>query len=142
MLLDTCESGALVAGYLRPRSEAAASEAGIGRLHEATGRPLLTAAAGGQFAYEGVKGDDGERHGVFTSALLDALRHAGTRDGDKITLSALVAHVQSHVPKLAAQFGGQGATRAAANFRRSDKGEQSARFGSRGEDFVLVSALR
>src|SRR5262249_50869823 len=35
ILLDTCESGALIAGHLRSRTEEAASEAGIGRLHEA-----------------------------------------------------------------------------------------------------------
>jgi hypothetical protein len=51
VLLDTCESGALVAGHLRSRSAGAASEASVGRLHEATGRPVLAAAALGQFAY-------------------------------------------------------------------------------------------
>jgi|RhiMethySRZTD1v2_1073278.scaffolds.fasta_scaffold1122802_2 uncharacterized caspase-like protein len=54
ILLDTCESGALVAGHLRSRADAPASEAAIGRLHEATGRPVLTAAALGQEAWEGV----------------------------------------------------------------------------------------
>ena len=39
ILLDTCQSGALIGGYARPRTEAAASEAAIGRLHEVTGRP-------------------------------------------------------------------------------------------------------
>lgn len=39
VLLDTCESGALVAGHLRARA-ASASEAAVGRLHEATGRPI------------------------------------------------------------------------------------------------------
>src|SRR5262249_17924055 len=48
ILLDTCESGALVARYLRSRTKQAASEAGVGRLHEATGRPVLTGAATGQ----------------------------------------------------------------------------------------------
>ena len=44
ILLDTCESGALVAGHTRSRTDAPASEAAVGRLHEATGRPVLTAA--------------------------------------------------------------------------------------------------
>jgi hypothetical protein len=34
ILLDTCESGALIAGYARSCTEAPASEAGVGRLHE------------------------------------------------------------------------------------------------------------
>jgi hypothetical protein len=50
-LLDTCESGALIGGYLRSRVDQG-SEAAVGRLHEATGRPVLTAAASGQYAYE------------------------------------------------------------------------------------------
>src|SRR5262249_36500072 len=53
ILLDTCESGALTSGFARSRFDGPASEAGVGRLHEATGRPVLTAAAQGQFAHEG-----------------------------------------------------------------------------------------
>jgi WD40 repeat protein len=45
LLLDTCESGALVGGYTLSRIDVPASEAAIGRLHEATGRPVLTAAS-------------------------------------------------------------------------------------------------
>ena len=71
ILLDTCESGALVAGYTKSRAEAPASEAAVGRLHEATGRPVLTAAASGKPAFEGYKG-----HGVFTYALMEALHKA------------------------------------------------------------------
>jgi uncharacterized caspase-like protein len=51
VLLDTCESGALVGGHLRSRINAPASDAGVGRLHEATGRPVLTAAAEKQYAH-------------------------------------------------------------------------------------------
>jgi hypothetical protein len=68
ILLDTCESGALTNGYAHSRIDAPASEAGVGRLHEATGRPVLTAAAAGQFAHEGVIAGTGERRGVFTWA--------------------------------------------------------------------------
>src|SRR5688572_22710963 len=76
ILLDTCESGALVAGYLRSRTGEAAAEAGVGRLHEATGRPVLTAAASRQFAHE----KEGEAQSVFTRALLEALKNADTID--------------------------------------------------------------
>jgi uncharacterized caspase-like protein len=77
VLLDSCRSGALTVGYSRSRVDERPSEAGVGRLHEATGRPALTAAAAGEDALEvGKLG-----HGVFTRALIDALRH-GDRDGD------------------------------------------------------------
>jgi len=140
ILLDTCESGAVIAGHLLARGEGGASEAGIGRLHEATGRPVLTAAAAGQFAHEGVIGTTGTRHGVFTWALLDALQNGDANGNGTIELSELASHVQTIVPKLAAKYGGQGESRAA--FRQGELGEQASRFGSRGEDFALVSRLR
>src|SRR5262249_55440429 len=99
VLLDTCESGALVAGHTRSRTDGAASEVGVGRLHEATGRPVLTAAAGGQFAYEGLIGAAGQRHGVFTWAVLEALRKGDTSGNGLIELNELVAYVQSAVPE-------------------------------------------
>ena len=131
ILLDTCESGALVGGYARSRADTPASEAAVGRLHEATGRPVLTAAAAGQFAHEGVIGDTGERHGVFTWAVLDALRKGDSNGNGLIELSELVRHVQSVVPKIAA-----GTVRAAAS--EPELGKQAARFGSRGGDFILA----
>ena len=55
ILLDTCESGALTGGYTKSRVDAPASEAAVGRLHEATGRPVLTAAAAGKPAFRGLQ---------------------------------------------------------------------------------------
>jgi hypothetical protein len=137
ILLDTCESGSLIAGYKRSRVDTAASEAGVGRLHEATGRPVLTAAAEGQYAHEGLIATSGERHGVFTWAVLDALHKDDTNGDGLIVLSELVAHVQSAVPKVAAAMGGRG--RAATS--EPIWGKQAARFGSRGEDFVVAHSL-
>ena len=140
VLLDTCESGALIAGYKRSRLEDAGAEAAIGRLHEATGRPVLTAAATGEFAHEGIVGATGANHGIFTWALLDALRN-GDRDANgTIELSEIVAHVQEQVPRLAAQLKSGG--RASSVVAGPVFGKQSARFGSRGEDFALVNRLR
>ena len=81
ILLDTCESGALVSGYTKSRTDVPASEAAVGRLHEATGRPVLTAAASGKPAFEGYRG-----HGVFTYAAMDALRH-GDISGNGVSRS-------------------------------------------------------
>src|SRR5262249_15382875 len=135
ILFDTCESGALVGGYTRSRTEVPSSEAAIGRLHEATGRPVLTAAAEGKPAFEGYEG-----HGVFTWALLDALKNGDRNRNGSIELSELVAHVQDQVPKVAAKLNGRG--RAAVAARGSSDERQTARFGSRGEDFSLVRRLR
>ena len=136
ILLDTCESGALTSGYTRSRVKAPASEAGVGRLHEATGRPVLTAAAEGQYAHEGVISSTGERHGIFTWAVLDAF-HNGDINGDGIIdLSELVEHVQRVVPGLA-----NGLARAVT---RSEPvfGRQTPRFGSLGENFPLVRRVQ
>jgi uncharacterized caspase-like protein len=135
ILLDTCESGALVGGYLRSRTNAAVSEAALGRLHEATGRPVLTAAAEGKPAFEGYEG-----HGVFTWSLLDALKNGDRNGNNTIELSELVAHVQDQVPKIATVLNGRGV--AAIAVRGSTGDGQSARFGSRGEDFALTRRLQ
>lgn len=134
ILLDTCESGALVSGYTKSRTDAPASEAAIGRLHEATGRPVLTAAASGKPAFEGYKG-----HGVFTFALIDALHNGDSNGNGVIELSELVAHVQVLVPKLSAKLNGRGVSMIAVRGFKDDK--QSAHFGSTGEDFAVVQRL-
>jgi WD40 repeat protein len=135
ILLDTCESGALVGGYTRSRTDVPASEAAVGRLHEATGRPVLTAAAEGKPAFEGYEG-----HGVFTWTLLDALKNGDRNGNGFIELSELVAHVQDQVPRIAAKLNGRG--RAAVAARGSTDAQQSAHFGSLGEDFSLVRRLQ
>jgi HAMP domain-containing protein len=129
ILLDTCESGALTQGYSRSRVDRPASEAAIGRLHEATGRPVLTAAAEGQDALEITK----LGHGVFTSALIDALYKGDSNGNGLIEVSELATHVQNLVPKLV--NGGLGRSAIA---RGNGKGKQSARFGTTGSDFALV----
>lgn len=134
ILLDTCESGALVGGAGRSRTDLSASEAAIGRLHEATGRPVLTAAAEGKPAFEGYQG-----HGVFTWALLDALRNGDRNANGTIELSEIVAHVQDQVPRISASLNGRGRAAAA---RDATGDSQSARFGSRGEDFILADRLQ
>jgi hypothetical protein len=100
---------------------------------------VLTAAAAGQFAHEGLISQSGQRHGVFTWALLDSLRNGDTNGDGVISLAELVGHVQGLVPRVAAQFGGAG--RAATAGSELTTGRQTARFGSKGEDFVLSKQL-
>jgi uncharacterized caspase-like protein len=132
ILLDTCESGALTQGYSRSRVDRPASEAAIGRLHEATGRPVLTAAAEGQDANETAK----LGHGVFTYALLKALHDGDSNNNGLIEVSELAAYVEDLVPKLAR--GGEGRS---AIPRGAAGGAQSAHFGTTGSDFALVRRL-
>jgi len=139
ILLDTCESGALTGGYTQSRTEGPVSEAAVGRLHEATGRPVLTAASGGKSAYEGYKG-----HGVFTYALIEALHKGDTNNNGKIEVTELAAHVERRVPELFAELKAngwvvKGVTVAAARGPGTDA--QSAHFGTTGGDFSLVNSL-
>lgn len=138
LLLDTCESGAVVAGHTQSRFNQPASEAVIGRLHEAIGRPVLTAAASGKAAFEGYK-----NHGVFTWALLDALRNGDANGNRTIELSELASHVQNLVPRLGAELGGSARGFALVGPATAEPSTtaQAARFGSRGEDFVVTNRL-
>jgi uncharacterized caspase-like protein len=135
ILLDTCESGALTNGYGHSRIDAPASEAAVGRLHEATGRPVLTAAAAGKPAFEGYRG-----HGVFTWALIDALFHGDTNQDGLIELSELATHVQNTVPKISAEMNGRGIAEVLTQLLKEDR--QTAHFGSTGGDFALVRRLQ
>jgi hypothetical protein len=140
ILLDTCESGALVASRASG-SDSGNADVALGRLNEATGRPVLTAAAADQAALEGYRG-----HGIFTYALLDALVNGDVNNNGQIELGELVAHIQSLAPQLthALRIGpvdhrsraalALGPTAIATRY-------QKPKIGSRGEDFSLVKRL-
>lgn len=150
VLLDTCESGAVVASHLRSVTQAAASEAGIGRLHQAIGRPVLTAAAADQVALEGY-GEGDRKHGVFTYAVLDALTRGDANNNGTIEVSELAGHVQSLAPifsqELRSGVSRPKRTRAAepvmkvGQTTRRPINKQKPKLGSPGEDFVLVNRL-
>jgi Caspase domain len=142
LLLDTCESGALVAGH----NAVAASTSWPQRPPSAacTRPPAVLcspAAASGKAAWEGYKG-----HGVFTWALLDALRNGDTNANGTIELSELVAHVQNLVPELGSLARGWAvvgpATAPPSPPTASRPTAQAARFGSRGEDCRISRRLQ
>jgi WD40 repeat protein len=140
ILLDTCESGALTDGYAHSRVDGPASDAAIGRLHEATGRPVLTAASAGKSAYENYKG-----HGVFSYALMEALHRGDTNNNGKIEVTELATYVERRVPELFAELKQshwvvKGAATVA--MRGSQGDNQAAHFGSTGGDFSLVNRLQ
>jgi hypothetical protein len=135
ILLDTCESGALTGGYTKSRTEGPVAEAAVGRLHEATGRPVITAASPGKSAYD--KG-----HGVFTYALIEALHKGDVNNNGKIEVSELAAHVERRVPELFAELKQNGfVVKGLAAARGVGGDAQTAHFGSTGEDFALVARL-
>jgi hypothetical protein len=70
-----------------------------------------------------------------------AFAHDGRRmKSGTIELSEPIAHVQDQLPKVAGTLNDVGP--AAIAVRGSTEGSQSARFGSKGEDFVLCSECR
>jgi len=112
-------------------------EAAVGRLHEATGRPVLTAASPGKSAYENYKG-----HGVFTYALIEALHKGDTNNNGKIEVTELADYVERRVPELFAELKQNGwVMKGLAAARGAGGDAQTAHFGSTGEDFSLVARL-
>ena len=88
ILLDTCNSGAIVGG--------GDSDTAFARLSQKTGQAIIAASSDTQYALEGYDG-----HGVFTYALLDAL--SGKADfvsDNQITLLELNLYVSNIVPML------------------------------------------
>ena len=94
----------------------------------------VTAAALGQAALE--KTELG--HGVFTSALIDALYNGDVNGDGLVSLSEVVTHVQDLVPRLIRDP----EVRKSLVKRGQVGGVQSARFGGRGEDFPLARRLQ
>ena len=150
ILLDSCESGAAVTGASRNDADAA-----LGKLHEATGRLVITAANVSQAALEGY-----EDHGVFTSAILDALVNGDTNDNGTIEVSEIADWVQAKVPELSKELRAKGGRGIALGYASQGYAERMAipaktgqlapqdkvsgqkpKTGSRGEDFSLVNRM-
>jgi hypothetical protein len=96
ILIDTCESGSFSQSLAVMRGMV--EKTAIDRLSRATGRATLVAAMDDQAAMEGYEG-----HGIFTYAVIQALWHADTINGNRngITeLSELGAYVQDLVPEI------------------------------------------
>ena len=97
VLLDTCESGSFLQATAASR-RMVENTAAV-NLTRATGRATIAAATDNQPALEGYKG-----YGVFTYALLQALRRAdatvGNHDG-YTGLFEIAAYVNARVPEIA-----------------------------------------
>ncbi len=73
----------------------AVTDESVGKLHEAIGRPVLTATSADQVALEGYKG-----HGVFTYAILDGLKNGDLNGNGLIEVSEISLHTQKLSPLL------------------------------------------
>lgn len=94
VLLDTCNSGA----FARPSSRGLAEKTAMDKLMRATGRATIAASSESQVALEGYKG-----HGVFTYALLQALKGSADKTGNRngeISVNEIAEYVSEEVPKL------------------------------------------
>jgi WD40 repeat protein/uncharacterized caspase-like protein len=96
LLFDTCESGSLTEEGRDTR--ALERDAANGRLAQATGRSILTAASDDQEANEGYRG-----HGLFTYNVLEALERADSDHNGKIDVTELAAYVYAEVSALSEQ---------------------------------------
>jgi WD40 repeat protein len=97
VLLDTCESGSFLQATAASRNMV--EKTATAKLTRATGRATIAAATASQPAVEGYKG-----YGVFTYAILQALRQADTTvgNGDGYTgLFEIAAYVNARVPEIA-----------------------------------------
>ena len=96
VLIDTCESGSFTQSMVAMRGMAA--KTAIAKLTRATGRATIVASTDEQPAVEGYQG-----HGVFTYVLLEGLRHADARFGNRdgyTGLFELAAFVNDQVPSI------------------------------------------
>jgi WD40 repeat protein len=91
LLFDTCESATLTGEGKETR--ALEQRAASGRLSQATGRTIITAATGD--AVEGYRG-----HGLFTYNLIEALARGDSNGNGKIEVGELAAYVYAQVTAL------------------------------------------
>lgn len=97
LIYDTCESGTLTGANAQQIAMRSGLEqqAAVGRLIQATGRTVLTAATSDRPALEGYRG-----HGVFTYALLDGLARADSNGNGLIEVTELAGFVDTAVPEI------------------------------------------
>lgn len=115
ILFDSCESGSLADPFTSRELRYRAANDALGN---ATGRALLTASTGTGVALEGY-----QDHGIFTYAILQALKTAD-KDGDGlISIEELSEEIRQSVPRIAAEYFGE---------------RQVPEYSSPAQDFVLV----
>ena len=98
-LLDACQSGGAVE-FLASRG--AEEEKAIAQLAHSTGTYFITASGSQQLAGE----FEQLGHGVFTYAVLEALKGNASKNDKKVTVKELTYYVEEQVPVLSAKYKG------------------------------------
>jgi len=88
-LIDTCNSGSF------QNNRSFGMKTAVKKLIRATGRATIVASSKDQVALEGHNG-----HGVFTSAILDAIKGGAYGTDSKMTIKELSAYVEDKVPEI------------------------------------------
>jgi WD40 repeat protein len=94
VLLDTCDAGAFSGANMR----GLVAKTAIYKLVRATGRATIMASSDSQAALEGYKG-----HGVFTWALIDAIKGAADKNGNRnnqTSINEIAEQVMDEVPRI------------------------------------------
>ena len=91
LLLDTCRAGNVVELAARGADDKSA----ISRLIRLSQRAVIAATSAGNVALEGHEG-----HGVFTWAVLDALKNADYDQNGLVDVSDIATHVKKLVPRI------------------------------------------
>ncbi len=99
VVLDTCHAGGAATGKLLVAMRGAKELEAIRKLARAEGLAVVAAAQEAQYAGE-VKALG---HGIFTYALLEALRG---KAGSPLTVFGMLGHVQTRVPELSREHWG------------------------------------
>lgn len=94
LLLDTCRAGNVV--QLAARSSR--DEEALARLIRLSHRAVIVATSADRIALEGHQG-----HGVFSWAVLDALRTADYDSNGKVDVTDIATHVRKWVPTITEQ---------------------------------------
>lgn len=119
ILFDSCESGSLAESVSSRELRFRAANDALGN---STGRALLTASSGSGVALEGY-----EKHGIFTFAILRALRQADADKNGQIAVEELADDIRAEVPKISLEAFGE---------------RQSPEFRPAESDFVLFPPLQ
>jgi hypothetical protein len=93
LLYDTCESGSLTGDGIAQRGLERVTA--LDKLTRAMGRTVLSAATDDAPALEGYKG-----HGVFTYALLEALKSGDGNKNRLIEITELAGYIDARVPEI------------------------------------------
>lgn len=106
LVLDTCNAGRSIKTLAMARGgNSIEDKVAISNLMESTGFMVLAASSSAQQAFAGiVDHNTGQGHGLFTNSVLNGIRGAADRNGNRqVSIRELENYVQGQVPRLSQQ---------------------------------------